>query len=83
MITVDGTNLIDIAKGLISKVTLEILTKRGLYTHSSHHSVKVFSNKTSVHGELLIRKEFLMSVLKESCNVAEPHQLKVTTDNFS
>ena len=73
-VAVDGTNLMNIVKGLISKVAVEILTKRGLY--GSRRSLpKVFCNKTS-GGELLIRKEFLISVIKESCNVNE-QQLKV------
>ena len=72
IVAVDGTNLMDIVKGLISKVAVEILTKRGLY--DSRHNLKVFCSKTSGHGELLIRKEFLMSVVKESCN---KQQLKV------
>ena len=66
----------DIVKGLISKVAVEILTKCGVYGHHHVHSLKVFCNKTSAHGDLLIRKEFLMSLLKETCNVDE-QQLKV------
>lgn len=72
IVAVDGRNLMDIVKGLISEVVVEILTKRGFC--GSRHNLKVFCTKTSAHGELLIRKEFLMSVIKERCN---EQQLKV------
>lgn len=64
--------LMDIVKGIISRLVVEILTKRNL---SSSHCVSVFGSKVSAHGDLLIRKEFLMNVLKEYCSV--DHQLKV------
>ena len=73
--TVDTAGLIDIIKDLISKLTAEILTKRGLC--ANNYNVKVFSSKSSTHGDLLIRKEFIMRVLKECCN--DDQQLKVAT----
>ena len=75
MAAVDRTSLMDIVKGLISEVTIKILSKRGLC--SSHHNLTVFCGKTSAHGDLLLRKEFFMSVLKECHNADQ--QLKVTT----
>ena len=79
MVNVDFTSLIDIVKGLISKHVVEILNKHGLYTNG--HCVTVFCNKATVHGDLSIRKEFLMSVLKNCCNNNE--QLKVVTWNHT
>ena len=71
--TVDAAGLIDIIKDLLSKLTAEILTKRGLCASN----VRVFSSKSSTHGDLLIRKEFLMRTLKEYCN--DNQQFKVAT----
>ena len=77
MSTVGGKGLLDIVKGLISKVIMEILTTHGVCP--GHHNLKVFSNKASTHGDprgdLLIRKEFLLSVLKDCC---KEQSVKVT-----
>jgi len=67
------TSLMDIVKGLISKLVVEILTKRSL--NAKDHNPIVFCSKSSEHGDLFIRKEFLMSFLKACGNVDQ--QLKV------
>lgn len=69
----DVTSLMDIVKGSISKLTVEILTKPGL--NARDHNPIVFCNKASEHGDLFIRKEFLMNVLKD-CNSVD-QRLKV------
>lgn len=73
VVTVGVKSLMDVIKDLISKLAVEILMKRGLYARD--HDLTVFCSKTSAHGDLLIRKEFLMSVVKESCTVGQ--QLEV------
>ena len=73
LVTVDAGGLMDTIKDLISKLTAEILTKRNLC--ASNHDVKIFSSKSSTHGDLLIRKEFMIRVLRECCN--DDQQLKV------
>lgn len=72
-VAVEFTGLMETIKSLLVQLAVEVLIKRGL--HADHHDLIVFSSKASRHGDLFIRKECLMNVLKECCS--DDHQLKV------
>ena len=75
-VRVPHMTLMDVVKGLVSKFVVEALKKRGLYVNDN---VTVFCNKTSEHGDLLVRKEFLMSILKDDLRLKVILQITVTS----
>jgi len=65
-VTCSGASLLETVKRLLSRITVEVLnsmSKSGINMTDKRNDPKVFCSQDCQHGDLLIRKEYLISVL--------------------